>query len=146
MSEIKLIPIGDNLRKQDNRCTANPSFCVQALERIGPIAISCADDGKLMFHDHETSETYYPDGPDEDLFAEMKTEWEDGDLPKSVSVGGYVERWKHVQTCFTEDGCKRYLDQDGHNLRHYHGTRIYVESFNRNPEMIEIREFLLETK
>ena len=43
---------------------------------------------------------------------------------------------------FTEDGCKEYLKQNGHNLNK---PRIYVESFHRCPEMIAIREFLIAT-
>ena len=51
-----------------------------------------------------------------------------------------AERWETVMVAFTEDGCKEYLRQNGHNLCE---PRIYVESFNRCPEMIAIRNWLL---
>ena len=137
-----LLVIGEQLRTQDNRGTANPAFCVQVLERYGPMMLEYGN-GNLMFHDHEACETYYQDKPDEDRWAELKTQYEDGDLPRNISAGGYIEVWRTVQTCFTEAGCKRYLALDGHNLRHFHGVRIYAESFNRNVEMLEIREYLL---
>ena len=47
----------------------------------------------------------------------------------------------------TEDGCKEHLELNGHNYRsrsHRQQTRIYVESFYRCPEMIAIRESLME--
>ena len=135
--------IAENLKTQDNRCTAHPAFCVQVKERIGPIMSEYSDGEGSMFHDHHQCETYYSDGPDPDEWKRLKALEEVCELPDHITAAAYVERWKTVQTCFTEEGCKRYLAQDGHNLRHYHGTRIYVESFHRNLEMLEIREALM---
>ena len=137
-----LLAISEHLRTQDNRCTCDPAFCVQVCERIGPI-IPEYGNGNIMFHNHEQMETYYSDGPDPDEWKRLKHLDDTGNLPDEISAGGYVELWRTVQTCFTEDGCRRYLEADGHNLRHYHGVRIYAESFRRNHEMVEIREFLL---
>lgn len=137
-----LLAIGEQLRTQDNRCTASPAFCVRVLERIGPI-IPEYSSSDMMFQDHQLCETYYRSGPDPDEWKRLNKLYERGELPRSVSAGGYVERWKTVQTCFTEEGCKRYLQQDGHNLRHYYGVEIYVESFHRNLEMLEIRAALM---
>ena len=138
-----LLAIGEQLRTQDNRCTANPAFCVQVLERIGPIMLEYGS-GEICFHDPEQCETYYKDGPDPERWKELRRVFRQGDLPGEITISSYVEKWITVQTCFTEQGCKRYLELDGHNLRHFHGVRIYAESFGgRNLEMLEIRKALL---
>lgn len=134
--------IGQLLRTQDNRCTANPMFCVQVLERHGPMLPEYSD--TRMYHNWDHTETYYEDRPDPEEWKRMKALDEAGKLPDHVTAGGYIEEWKTVQVCFTEDGCKRYLELDGHNLRHYFGVRIYAESFGgRNVEMLEIRKALM---
>ena len=137
-----LLAIGDHLRTQDNRCTANPAFCVQVLERIGPIMLEYGS-GEICFFDHEQCENYYKDGFDPERWEELHALHEIGHLSDNITASSYVEKWITVQTCFTEAGCKRYLELDGHNLRQYHGVRIYAESFNRNVEMLEIRKSLL---
>ena len=140
-----LAAIGDSLRTQDNRCTARPAFQVQVLHRFGPIMLG-EGDGGVCFYDHYRCEIYYEDGFDPDEWKRLKNLHDDGDLPGEYTASSYVEHWETVQTCFTEQGCKRYLELDGHNLRRHHGVRIYAESFRRNAEMLEIREFLLQFK
>lgn len=135
-----LLEVAERLRTQDNRCTSNPAFCVQVLERIGPMLPEYSD--TRMYHDHEQCETYYQDRPDPEEWNKLKALDDADELPDQITVGGYVEKWKTVQICFTEDGCNQYIARDGHNLRHYFGTRIYVESFHRNDEMTTIREWL----
>lgn len=130
--------IGREVKTQDNRCTCEPMFCVQVCERIGPLIPEYCDGDRMMFHDHECTETFWPES---DRWRELKDLYDSGDLPENFSAGGFSEVWKTVQVCLTEAGCKQYLDQDRHNLRHYHGVRIYVESFRRNVEMTIIRQF-----
>ena len=137
-----LLAIGDKLRTQDNRMTRDPMFCVQVCERYGPIMPEYGS-GELMFHDHHETETYYKNGFDPEKWKELKELYDMGDLPENITAASYVEKWITVQVCFTEDGCKRHLELNGHNYRHHHGTRIYAESFHRNPEMLEIRAALL---
>jgi hypothetical protein len=51
-----------------------------------------------------------------------------------------------MQRPCTEAGCQEYLRLNGHNDRrraHNGEVQIYVESFNRCPEMIAIREALM---
>lgn len=137
-----LLTIGNKLRTQDNRCTASPMFCVQVCKRIGPIDPRYGN-GHRMYHNHDEAATYYPDRPDPAEWKRLKALDDDGELPENISMGDYVEEWFTVQVCFTEDGCKRHLELNGHNYRHYYGTRIYADSFHRNPEMLEIRAALL---
>ncbi len=126
----KLQAIGERLRKQDNRCTDKPMFCVQQKKRQTGLEAAYSDrrcwynqsSGEMIFDDdHEFKE---PEGDD-------AAEWD---------LGGYVDRWETVMVAFTEEGCNEYLRQNGHNLKQ---PRIYVESFHRCPEMIAIREWLM---
>lgn len=113
-----LSAISERLKTQDNRITQNPMFCVQE---------------KVRDYGYDTSWV-------------GQTVWmEDGDEVPEGTPGaeetGYKDRWVTVMAAFTEGGCKQYLDLNGHN--HRGELRIYVESFNRCPEMIAIREALL---
>jgi len=111
-----LLEIAARLRTQDNRITENPMFCVQTKKRdVVPEGFSC-------------DSVWVLDGEEVDEGTEGAEEY------------NIRERWETVMVAFTEEGCKEYLRQNGHNLSE---PRIYVESFNRCPEMIAIREWLL---
>lgn len=131
MSE--LFEIGERLRTQDNRCTQNPMFCVQIKHR--DVGYDSAYAANKCWHDSAGGQTIYDDDPD---FKEPEgEEWDEF---------GYVDRWETVMVSFTEKGCEEYLELNGHNDRrraHRGEVRIYAESFNRCPEMIAIREYLL---
>lgn len=123
-----LLAIVDRLRTQDNRCTANPMFCVQRLVRDVGYDPQYAD-GNTVWINMESGD--YEEVPPNTLGAEEF---------------GWKERWETVMVAFTEEGCREYMRLDGHNIkrRAYKGeTRIYVESWNRCPEMIAVREFLM---
>ncbi len=104
----------------------------------------CGRDG-LMIHDHLNCETYYDDDQtNATRFRRLNALLRDGRQKDRYTLGGYANVWKTVAVCFTEGGCQQHLDQNGHNYRHYHSTRIYVESWFRNPEMTAIIEMILE--
>ena len=113
-----LLAIGELLRTQDNRCTSNPMFCVQEKRRVLGMDPRWTDNEIWVGEEGETSPT----------------------ARRGFTRTGYRDEWHTVMVAFTEDGCKEYLRQNGHNLR---TPRIYVESFNRFPEMIAIREWLM---
>lgn len=138
MKDIK--EISEAIKNQDNRATAEPIFLVQALERIGPIVQGHCEDGFYYF-DPEDNEAYYFDSSCDHYQTFQKMD-DRGELPDRIVKAGYVERWITIQACFTEKGCKHYLAENRHNLRQYHGIRIYVDSLFRNSEMIAIRQFL----
>lgn len=137
----ELMWISEKLHTQDNRMTANPIFLIQGELRIGPIQDGFVSD--MMFHDPEILHTYYEDNTDPDKWTELMEQYESATLPDPIMSGGYESVWKTIQTCFTEAGCDRYFRENGHNLGFYHDTRVYVDTLNRNLEMIEIRDFLL---
>ena len=128
--------IADRLRTQDNRITANPMFCVQIKRR--DVGYDSDYATGRCWHDSANGETIYDD--DKEFESPPKgNQWDEF---------GYVDRWETVMVAFTEAGCEEYIRLDGHNCRsraHNGEVRIYVESFNRCPEMIAIREFLMKS-
>lgn len=120
--------IGEHLKTQDNRITQNPMFCVQVKVR---------DSG----YDADYSDTRCWWNP-----SRMVCQYDDEpkDLKGWDGPYGYKDRWETVMVAFTEAGCKEYLRLNGHN--HHGEKRIYVESFNRCPEMIAIRDALMVGK
>lgn len=118
----ELKKIAQNLKTQDNRGTSNPMFCVQEKKRI--VGLDAAYATETVWIDMESGDTeeVEPETPGAEEF-------------------GVFEYWETVMVTFTKEGCEEYLRQNGHN--HRGETRIYVESFNRCPEMIAIRDFLL---
>jgi hypothetical protein len=138
----KLLHIAKQIIEQDNRCTGDPIFLVQGLERIGPIMLENSD-GNIAFYDHDMCEIYYRDQhPDE--WDNYKKLHDDGELPDEITASAYIEKWMTVQPCFTEEGAKDYIRANGHNLAtQYNGIRIYVDSLYRNREMIDIRNALM---
>lgn len=128
-----LLAISEQLKAQDNRCTMNPMFCVQIKRR--DVGYDSAYAANKCWRDSASDETIYDD--DKDFQEPEGSEWDEF---------GYVDRWETVMIAFTEKGCEEYLRLNGHNDRrqaHNGEVRIYVESFNRCPEMIAIREALM---
>ena len=112
-------------REQDNRITRDPIFCVQEKIREYGFDLEYAE-GTAWFDvqsgDYEETE------PDADGAEEL----------------GYRDRWETKTVCFTEEGCKKYIERNGHN--HRGELRIYVESLYRNREMTLLRDWLLTLK
>lgn len=129
----KLKQIGELIRTQDNRITDAPIFIVQ--KKVRDYGYDCdycdnhvwLEDGEGEVDDAEATEL-------ERKFQEDFTE------PDGYYRVGYRDRWEFVTACFTEQGCKDFLERDGHN----HGeTRIYAEGSYRNEEYRAVREFLM---
>lgn len=123
-----LSAIAEQLKTQDNRCTSNPMFCVQERRRL--VGMDAGYTDNLCWHDCANDETIY----DDDVDFKGPPEGEEWDR------FGYIDQWFTVMVAFTQAGCEEYLRQNGHNLK---SPRIYVESFNRCPEMIAIRNSLI---
>ncbi len=128
-----LSEIGERLLTQDNRYTAEPMFCVQI--KVRDIGYDVAYGEEYCWRDSANDLTIYNDDPD---FKEEPEgdEWEQF---------GYVDRWETVMVALTEKGCEEYMERDGHNLRRMafrSEIRIYVESFHRCREMIDLRAAL----
>lgn len=126
--------IGQIIKTQDNRITQNPIFCVQI--KVRDVGYDIAFTSGHCWRNKKTEEVINDD--DKDFRGEPNgSDWEEF---------GYRDRWETVMVAFTEKGCEEYLELNGHNDRrraHNGEVQIYVESFNRCPEMIAIREFLI---
>lgn len=121
--------IASRLQAQDNRCTADPMFCLQ---------IKVRDVGyDKNYSEGQTVWINMESGDSEEVPPETE----------GAEEFGYKDRWETVMVAFTEKGLLDYMERDGHNVKRlaYNGeTRIYVESFRRCDEMIRIRKALLE--
>jgi hypothetical protein len=113
----ELQAVAARLATQDNRCTAEPMFCVQEKRR---------------------EYGYDPRWTDNTVWLLDREEVE-SDTPEADETG-YQDKWHTVMVAFTEGGCEEYLRVNGH---HHGETRIYVESFYRCAEMIAIRAWLM---
>jgi hypothetical protein len=129
--------IAERLRTQDNRCTAEPMFCLQIKVRDVGYETDYTE-GRCWTHDDDPECIRYDDDPDGPPTEHELELWDEH---------GYKDRWETVMVAFTERGLKDYMMMDGHNVtrRAHNGeTRIYVETFRRCDEMIRIRKMLLD--
>ena len=134
MCSSALLAISERIKTQDNRITQNPMFCVQI--KVRDVGYDWAYADGHCWRDSANEITIYDDDKD------FKGEPEGDEWDKF----GYRDRWETVMVAFTEKGCEEYLELNGHNDRrraHNGEVQIYVESFNRCPEMIAIREALM---
>ena len=124
--------ISDNIRTQDNRATSHPLFAVMQKREI--VVDGDYDHDRFVWVDEEGQEATDHQKRRLDLFIKNFRE--------------PPEKWRHlavkeinefVTACFTEQGCKDYLDANGHNLRY---PFIYAFSAYRNAEFIAVREWL----
>lgn len=123
--------IGELIRTQDNRCTSDPLFIVQQKKRIWGM------DGDYC----DAYEWVAEDDP-EVVASDVERAGLDAIESRGGDVTGwnkvhYVDQWEFVTACFTEQGCKDYIEANGHNLNE---PRIYAASAYRNREIIAIRE------
>lgn len=137
----ELLETLSTLPTQDNRLTAHPIFQVRVEERVYGIDPDRVDDEHLIFYDGDNCERV----TDPDEVARLMGLYQEGeDLPEGIEAVGFTTVEQVVMSAFTEEGCKRYLKRNGHNLRHYHGEPwIYADSLFRCHEMIVVRNALI---
>lgn len=122
------------LHTQDNRITAEPFFVVQEKHRIYGIDADQYDaPHEWMTEDGEGT-------ADAKEAKELDEKYENGKPTPGWNRIGYVDEWRDVTGCFTEEGAKEYIRINGHNLKE---PRIYAKSLYRNAEMIAIRKRLM---
>lgn len=125
--------IAENLRTQDNRITSHPVFVVFQKEEM---VVSEEFD-----HDRIAWVWECGDGEVEDHTARRLEALHQG-CRDTRGYSRYTMKSinRFVTACFTEDGCKDYLRQNGHNLNE---PFIYVHSAYRNDEWQLIRNWLM---
>ena len=134
---VKMRAIGKLLRSQDNQATDAPIFIVQEKRRFYGLDPDYADDSDIIWIDSPND--YVEATPEE--HAELEAKYENGDpIDDGWTRTAYKDEWRFVTACFTEEGCRKYLRVNGHNLRE---TRIYVDGSYRNEEFRAVRAFLI---
>lgn len=127
--------IGELIKTQDNRLTDQPIFIVEKSVMV----ITDPDYGfdkeewvNTESKDHEVAnETRH-----RRLNALAKDFRDTGDWKKFY----LKETWQFVTACFTEQGCKNFLEINGHNISK---SRIYAYGSFRNEEYQAVRKMLM---
>jgi hypothetical protein len=145
---IDLKALGNEINKQDNRCTRDPLFVVFQKREI------VVDED----YDYDFLGWYDEDGHRADSSLDDKLNRAYRDIRSDWSYSNEIEicddeeettTWKRlavkevdefVTACFTEQGCKNYIVANGHNLNK---PFIFASSLYRNHEMIGLRDFFL---
>jgi hypothetical protein len=124
-----LAAIGERIRTQDNRCTADPIFQVRGLKRIYGMDSRFTDNPVWIDVEDDIHEVDPPDDPGKP-----------GDF---IIQTGYVDVWEVLAVAFTEEGCNEHLRLNSHNYSRYKKVEIYADSLYRCPEMQSIRSWLI---
>lgn len=137
--ELNLAKIGERLRAQDNRITADPIFLVQ--ERKRQYGMDTQYDPAIAW--------IYADDPveaDKATSARLEKKYQkDGkDEREGFRRVGYFETWEYVQPFFTEVAADEYIARMSH--RHRGPLRTYVDSAYRNYEWQAVRNYLMEVR
>lgn len=136
MNEKLWLEMAQDIRTQDNACTAEPIYIVQQRQRMYGIDPDLCDDGKIVWldlmNDHEEL------SGEEAEFLE-KAYQKNFEEPENFTRTGYIDQWEFVQPFFTRKGAEEYIEANRHNLKE---PRIYVDSAYRNKEWQEVRKRL----
>lgn len=122
-----------SLNTQDGRCTADPFYCVFSKREI---VVDADYDHDRVFWWHQERHIEASKTTERRLEGLRRDGRETGDWVKLA-----VKEIDCFETaCFTEQGCKDFLEIQGHNLRK---PFIYATSLFRNREMTALREALM---
>ena len=129
----ELEKLGDRVVNEDNRCTAEPIFCVMEKEEI-VVAEGYGHD-RIVWVDEDGNEASpTQNGRLEALYNNCR---ETPDKWRRLAV---AKQDRFVTACFTEQGCKDFLAVQGHNLRQ---PFTYAFSLFRNEEMKQLRQLMI---
>ena len=120
-----LSDIAHEINTQDNRCTADPLYCVFEKDRIYGVGSDYTDQWEWCNSDQQC----HCD----------KSEW-CGSKSNECEKVGYIEIDRFVNAHFTERAAKEHIRINGHNLKNPY---VYATSLWRCEEMKHIREFLM---
>lgn len=132
-TEKKIQDIGELIRTQDNRATADPIFVVQEKKRLYGLDPNYTEDTVWVHDDGDCKEA---DSEETERLDRLEDQ---GNPDEDWTNTGYVDRWVFVTACFTEQGCQDFIDANRHNLT---DPRIYVASAYRNEEFIAVRRYI----
>jgi hypothetical protein len=135
--QAKLKAIGQLIKTQDNRITDAPVFIVQQSRRIWGMDSEYSDDYVWIEID---SGDYSESEADQKKAEELEALDNACEYTPGWQKYYYQDMWEFVTACFTEKGCRDFINRNGHNL---HNPRIYAEGSYRNEEWRTIRDFLI---
>ena len=133
---LDLNKLAEELRTQDNDCTADSIYLVQE-ERI------------VYGFESQYAEKYHWFFPDDGEYFEVPEDGEGLPLDEDQAEEfGYEKAYYnviHEFKCahFTLKAAEQYIERQRHNPTN---PRVWIESMHRCPEMIAIREFLMNPK
>ena len=136
MTAEQLAALREELRTQDNACTAEPMFVVYQIKRIFGLDPDYTEETTWMHSDGEEA--------DPEIIAALEA-LDDAGLPP-VHDGtryervGYADTDVFVTVCLTRKGAEAFIARMKHRLNKPH---IDVDSFYRNEEMIALRNHLM---
>lgn len=131
--------ISTGIRTQDDQFTANPVYLVQSRLRLYGFDASWRDFETVWLHqDHFEADAEEAGS----LEARYQGDGADGGETEigCYSRVGYMDVWETVTCCFTQAGADRYIAENRHNMT---DARVYVDTLNRNSEMLAIRSYLM---
>jgi hypothetical protein len=132
----EILAIIERLHTQDNRCTQTPMFAVQQKRVIGGMDHGYED--RWVWVNGDSEEIH-----DEEEIQRLDALHESGSTPLTARRVGCLDTWEFVTGCFTEQGCKDYIQWDGHNLNE---PRIYAYGTYRNREFGVLRDWLMSLR
>ena len=136
MTTEQLAALREELRTQDNACTAEPMFVVYQIRRIYGFDPDCTEDTTWTYSDGEET--------DPEIIAALEA-LEDAGRP-TIHDGtayervGYSDEPQFVTVCLTRKGAEAFIARMAHRLNKPY---IDVDSFFRNEEMIALRNHLM---
>ena len=139
MTSEQLAALREELRTQDNACTAEPMFVVYQIKRIYGLDPDYTEETTWTHSEGEET--------DPEIIAALEA-LDDAGSP-TIHDGtayervGYIDIDQFVTVCLTRKGAEAFIARMKHRLNKPH---IDVDTFYRNAEMIELRHHLMGDK
>ena len=136
MTSEQLAALREELRTQDNACTAEPMFVVYQIKRIYGLDPDYTEDTTWTHSEGEET--------DPEIIAALEA-LDDAGSP-TIHDGtayervGYIDIDQFVTVCLTRKGAEAFIAQMKHRLNKPH---IDVDTFLRNEEMLALRNHLM---
>jgi hypothetical protein len=141
MTTAELDALRTELRTQDNACTAEPIFLVYDKQRIYGLDSDYAEHYCWLYPDRGDGRSEVTDSQ---MVARLNHLESLGKDPEIAGVEyariGYVDVDRFITCCLTRKAAKRFIAANSHRLRK---PFVYVESLDRNDELIALRNHLM---
>lgn len=130
--------IRHELQTQDNACTAHPLYVVFNRRRIHGMDPEFGDSNYDWI---DSNSGDYVEADEHQKLVCDRYERIYGQSPTGWDKRYFIEVEEFVTCAFTREAADRFVARKYHDYRHLH---VYVESLYRMPEMIAVREALID--